>query len=171
MCELIRAAPCALEMVVLRHHLETHRASNTGRIVARSLAGAKLASYAAPDHALNRGLFDGPNTWILYPSPNARVPDVAPERLVVLDATWPQARKMYQRIPELRRLPALALPPPNQALPRMRKTQRPEQMSTAEACIAALRVLGDSSAADHLESTLREAVRRFALPKRKGPSR
>jgi DTW domain-containing protein YfiP len=51
----------------------------------------------------------------------------------------------------------------------MREGKSPEQMSTAESAIAALRVLGEDAAANHLESLLHELVRRFALPRRKGP--
>ncbi len=66
-------------------------------------------------------------------------------------------------------MPTLSLPPPIAALPRMREGKSPEQMSTAESAIAALRALGEDSAAAHLEVLLRELIRRFALPKRKGP--
>jgi DTW domain-containing protein YfiP len=168
MCAQFRQIPCGIELVVLRHYLEFHRASNTGRLVARSLRPSRLLDYAAPDAPLDCSQLAGEDTWILYPSSSARVPETPPKRIIALDATWPQARKMFQRIPELHGLPSLALPPPSAALPRMRKTKSAEQMSTAEACIAALRLFGEEPAAKHLEATLREAVRRFALPMRKG---
>jgi DTW domain-containing protein YfiP len=169
MCGQLSPIPCGIQVVVVRHVLERHRASNTGRLVASCLQGAELLSYAAPEpeHHFDPSTLVEAGSWLLYPRPGARTPQERVERLIVLDATWSQARKMSQRLPGLSRLPALALPAPMRALPRLRQGQCPEHMSTAEAVIAALRHFGEERAATHLEAVLREAVRRFSLPRRK----
>lgn len=151
----------------MRHVLERHRASNTGRLIPHCLQGGQLQEYATPERDFEEAGLAAPDTWLLYPRPGARQPTQAPRRLVVLDATWSQARKMGQRIRGLSSLPAVALPPPQVALPRLRKGREPEQMSTAESVIAALRLFGEDSAASHLEGVLREVASRFALPRRK----
>ena len=167
LCAEITRAPCEIEIIVLRHVLERERNSNTGSLVSRALQGARLLEYASPEHGWDPQELCMPNTSLLYPKPGVSQPARLPSRLVILDATWPQARRMSQRIPELRGMPTLALPPPSQVLPRMRDGAAPEQMSTAESTVAALRLLGQDGPADHLERLLRELVRRFSLPQRR----
>ncbi|MCP4446260.1 MAG: DTW domain-containing protein [Myxococcales bacterium] len=168
LCAEITRIPCGVEIVVLRHVMERRRNSNTGRLVARALEGAKVLEYALREEPLDTAVLAGANTALLYPRPSS-VDAPQPTRLILLDASWSQARRMAQRIPELRSMPSLSLPTPIRVLPRMREGKAPEQMSTAESAIAALRLLGEVAAADHLEVLLRELVRRFALPKRRGP--
>lgn len=168
LCAEITRAQCEVDICVLRHSLEAKRSSNTGRLVGRSLQGATLVDYANPLQPLDFEQLVPENTWLLYPTLGAKVPEKLPKRLIVLDGSWSQARKMAQRIAPLRSLPCLALPPPTQALPRMRKGAKPEQMSTAESVIAALRVMKQWQAADHLERLLRELVHRFSVPSRQG---
>lgn len=134
----------------------------------RCLEGARVLNYADREAEFDVAALSGPDTWILYPQAGAKPSSTAPpKRIIALDATWPQARKMLRKIPALRGLPRLALPCPETSLPRMRRTSSPEQMSTAESVVVALRSLGQTSAADHLEAQLREVVRRFTLPMRR----
>ncbi len=168
LCAQITRAACDVEVVVLRHSLEAKRNSNTGRLVASALQGAELWEYASPDVPIDLNELVVPNTWLLYPHSNASHPATLPKRLIVLDGSWSQARRMAHRIPQLRNLPCLALPPPAKALPRLRKGQSDEQMSTAESVVAALRGLHQEAAACHLEHLLEELVYRFGVTRRKG---
>ncbi len=169
MCDQIQAAPCAIELLILRHTLESRRNSNTGALVASALQSATLVEYANPKNPWDSSLLKAEDTWLLYPSPGAKLPQAPPKRLVILDASWSQARRMAQRIPELRGMPTLALPAPERALPRLRRGANEQQMSTAESVACALRQLGQQRSAEHLEVLLREMVRRFSLPQRRGP--
>ncbi len=131
-----------------------------------ALSSASVIDYATTATPTDTSVLAGPQTALLYPRPSAPSA-VPPTRLILLDASWSQARRMAQRIPELTSMRSLALPQPASALPRMREGHQPEQMSTAESAVFALRHLGETAAADHLETLLRELVRRFALPMRK----
>ena len=146
LCSEITPIACGVEIIVLRHVLERNRNSNTGRLVGAALANAQVLDYAVPSAPLDLDLLAGPATALLYPRPSPK-PDTAPERIILLDASWSQARRMAQRIPQLRGMPSLALPAPTQVIPRMREGQSPEQMSTGESAIVALRLLGEDSAA------------------------
>jgi DTW domain-containing protein YfiP len=87
--------------------------------------------------------------YLLYPDgePPA-APPAGPISLVVLDGSWPQARRMLQRIPEVRGLPRLALPPPAVARPRLRRGRDAGEMSTLEAIACAIAfVEGEAMAA------------------------
>ncbi|HOW57478.1 MAG TPA: DTW domain-containing protein, partial [Smithellaceae bacterium] len=83
-----------------------------------------------------------------------------PERVVVLDATWQQARRLYSRIAVLRTLPRLVLPAPAQQRKRLRKQHRSDGMSTIEAVAAALAKLEGRETAEPLEKLYDEVVRR-----------
>ena len=74
--------------------------------------------------------------WLQYP---ARL------RLVVLDGTWRKSRKMLHLNPLLQQLPRLALQdlPPSRY--RIRKARQLHQLSTLEACCAALAQLEDDA--------------------------
>lgn len=162
MCGDLNKAVCDISIVVLRHILERPKNSNTGGLTCRALQGSMLVDYANLDAPVNFQELTSGDTWLLYPKPGAKVPESLPEKLIVVDGTWPQARRMVQRNPALHSLPCLALPEPKELLPRMRKGARPEQMSTAESIVAALRILGQGKAADHLEWALREMIRRIS---------
>ena len=59
-------------------------------------------------------------------------------RLVVLDGTWRKSLKMLHANPLLQQLPRLALQDVGASHYLIRKAHRPDQLSTLEACCAAL---------------------------------
>jgi DTW domain-containing protein YfiP len=85
-------------------------------------------------------------------------PEPAPRQLVVLDATWSQARRMYRKLEALRGLPTLRLPDTPMVAARLRASPGPGQVSTIEAIARALRILGDTDAAAALERLFDVAV-------------
>lgn len=105
-------------------------------------AGPAQASAAAPRQAVL--LYpDMPQDRALgLPAPSALAPgdlqNPAGLRLVVLDGTWRKSRKMLHLNPLLQQLPRLALAqlPPSRY--RIRKARQLHQLSTLEACCAAL---------------------------------
>ena len=146
LCPGIPLIDTRTHVVVVRHWLEAAKPSNTGRIAALALRRAAVHDYARPAAPLDVGALVTPGTWLLYPEPGApqglagRPP---PVRLVVLDATWAQARRMRQRIAALRGLPRLALPAPTRPRERLRTPSHPDAMATLEAIAAALALLED----------------------------
>jgi DTW domain-containing protein YfiP len=153
-------------LFLVRHALEVHKASNTGRLAAMALGErARLYDYAVRGAAAGvpelAGAVDDGATWLLYPEgePLAAPPEGL-ARLVVLDGTWPQARRMLQRIPELRGLPRLALPPPDEPLLRLRRTREAPEMSTLEAIAQAFAWLEGEAVARPLFELHRTFVER-----------
>lgn len=138
--------------VLLRHAAEIQRPTNTARWAALALPQARLLDYALPGRPFDDDPLRGEGTWVLFPSPGAAAPPAEPpRRIVVLDGTWSQARRMLQRIPALRTLPRLSLPPPA-ARRRLRRPTVAGGMSTLEAVAGALRLLGEPEAAGALEA-------------------
>jgi len=149
-CALIPRLEVPTRFVVLRHASEIPRLTSTARWAALALVGSELVDYALPGPAMDGSALALEDTWILFPSGRPTPPgSVRPRRILVPDGTWQQARRMIQRIPALRTLPRLSLPPAA-AAPRIRRPPIAGGMSTMEAMAAALRFLGHDEEADRL---------------------
>ena len=90
-----------------------------------------------------------PGTFVLFPLPGAPVlsPATAPARLVVIDATWRQARRMLR---QLRGFSFVGLPPGARAQLCLREPPSPGCLSTVEAAARAVACLGHAAAAEQL---------------------
>ena len=170
-----------VEVIFLRHYSERDRLTNTGNWASLALASSRVLEQGVPGAPLDAAELDAPGTWLLYPSPHPPPPGTPPpRRIVVPDATWAQARRIVHRVPAIQRLPRLPLPPaavagmsaglvPGPPMPREaglgRGLRRPPRrgvglggLSTLEAVAAALRALGEPSAADRLERLLADGA-------------
>ena len=148
-------------VVILRHHSEQMRSSNSGRLAHLALAGSVMRDLhghdrVAPDLPIGAG------AWLVYPEgpPRRTAPVPPPAELVFLDATWQQAKRMRQRTPALRGLPILSLDTVGGAL-RMRKAPRPGHVSTIEAIAAALELVEGGEAPEALERLFQLAIERM----------
>ena len=98
LCRDIPRLVTATRVVILRHHGEQTRSSNTGRLAHQALVASALCDLHGPDR-ITPELPIGPGAWLVYPEgpPRAVAPVPPPAELVFLDATWQQARRMRQR--------------------------------------------------------------------------
>jgi DTW domain-containing protein YfiP len=150
-CAEVRVAASRVPVVVLRHTSERALASNSARVVARVLTDARVLDHGAPEGPLV--FATEPGDALLWPLEGGRAAEPGQvRRLIVPDGTWRQARRMVHRIPGLAVLPRLVVPPPDPGLLRPRVPPSPDGMATAEALAAALRVIGDPTAADALDA-------------------
>jgi len=159
LCGWVSPTTHVVEVLVLQHPLEARQAKGSARLLQLSLAHCQVVvgeAFAVPVWPV-----DGKHTLLLYPdsprdtAPDLRVPPPLPPgwlqaaprlRLVVLDGTWRQSRKMLYQSPPLQQLPRLALHnlPPSHY--RIRKAHRADQMSTLEATCYALAQLEGGAA-------------------------
>jgi DTW domain-containing protein YfiP len=165
-------------VLVIQQARERKSQSNTGALLARVLANSNLVLHGLPGALADLSDLEDPRceAVVLFPVPDApvisreSVPEVSGRRriLVVLDATWPQARRMAHRIREVRRLPFVRLP--DGTAPRfiLRKPHRPGFLSTAEAVALALHLLGEAAAAAAVREGL-STVARTVLEERGRP--
>jgi DTW domain-containing protein YfiP len=159
LCAEVPVVATRTRIVIVRHHLEQHRSSNTAR-----LAHLALPNSAIVDHGGFGGIAKLPDltgAWLLYPlgEPMVATPAEPPAQLVVLDGSWSQARRMYRKLP-IRGLPILRLPDAPMAVARLRESPGPGQVSTIEAIAAALRLLEGEAQATPLERLFALAVER-----------
>ena len=125
-------------IVLLQHVLELSERSNTGRHAAAALSSVELRIFGEKDRPVKVDDLEG--AWLLWPGepePEASVP--RPSTLVVLDGSWSQARKMMQRVPELRSLRRWSLKAPEGR--RSLRASPPGGMSSLEAIAEAVAVL------------------------------
>ena len=81
--------------------------------------------------------------------PNARRP-----LFVLLDATWPEARKMFRKSPYLDQLPVLSLAPEQVSRYRLRRSRRDDHFCTCEVAALCLALADEPLAASTLEAYL-----------------
>lgn len=143
----------------MRHVAEERLTSNTARLAGLALLNCRVLPYGggAP---FEEAALAGAGTYLLYPGARSRPPLADVRRLIVLDGTFNQARRMYKRIPALLRMPELALPPPVVPPLRLREPTRRDGMSTLEAIAAALGLVEDPALASALQELFEEFVRR-----------
>lgn len=165
LCAEVPRIATRTRVVIVRHHLERWRASNTGRLAALALTNAQVVEHGGPSPAAD-GLVPRDGAWLVYPEgPPAHVaPAPPPDALVIVDATWHQTRRMRQRLPALRGLPVLHLPPAPMPAARMRESPGPGLVSTIEAIARALRLVEGEAPAAALEALFALAVARMDHP-------
>ena len=73
---------------------------------------------------------------------------------VLLDATWPEARKMFRKSPYLDHLPVLSLQSEQLSRYRLRRARRADHFCTLEVAALCLELAGESHAAQTLQAYL-----------------
>ena len=155
--------------MIVRHHRELHRSSNSGRLAHLALPNSEIIEHGGPGGSAVLPDLDG--AWLVYPvgEPTVVAPVVPPKQLVVLDATWSQARRMYRKL-DVRRLPILRLPDDAMATARMRASPGPGQVSTLEAIAGALGLVENPEIATQLQRLFAVAVEHARASGRRGDS-
>ena len=161
-CSALPRIETATEFVLIRHLTERLLTSNTGRFAALALPNSRIVPYGGGD-AFDDSSLGLPGTALLYCSGPARPLSFVPRRLIVLDGSFRQARRMYKRVAALRDLPELTLPAPTITPTRLRQPPQPDGMSTIEAIAAALSMLEGAATAAPLWALHAELVRRADL--------
>ena len=162
LCPDVAPVSTRTRFLLLRHASEVNRPTNSGRWAALALREARVVDYAVVGREPDLAALSEPGTVVLFPSPHRPRLDAPARQVVVLDATWPQARRMIQRVPALRALPRLGLPPrtPASAADPMRRPPLPGGVSTLEAIAGALELLGEPEAARALDRLHAAALER-----------
>jgi DTW domain-containing protein YfiP len=167
-CPILPTVTTKTEFLILRHIYEAQRPSNTGRLVALSMPNSRIIPCGGGTRIglspIDDEFLRVPGTWLLWPDGTGAESNgsnhTPPARIVVIDATWQQARRLYSTMPALRALPRLVLPAPIRCRDRLREQHRSDGMSTLEAVAAAVAKLEGAEAAKPLEKLYDELVKR-----------
>jgi DTW domain-containing protein len=162
LCADIPTVTTRTRVVIVRHHLERWRSSNSGRLAHLALPNSELVEHGGDIGTAVLPALDG--AWLVFPEgePAARAPVPPPRQLVVLDASWSQARRMFRKLAALRGLPILRLADDAMPVARLRDSPGPGRVSTIEAIARALRLIEGDAAAAPLEALFALAVERAA---------
>ncbi|MGC1174580.1 tRNA-uridine aminocarboxypropyltransferase [Polaromonas sp.] len=168
-CALCPAVPVHAGVCLLMADIEPLKPSNTGWLVADVVADTFAFGWARTEvnPALLALLADPQwQPYLVFPGEfvdSARVvTDVQPADgqdgkrplFVLLDATWPEARKMFRKSPYLDKLPVLSLQSDQLSSYQLRRSQRDEHFCTSEVAALCLALAGEAHAAQVLEAYL-----------------
>ncbi|MFC3114852.1 DTW domain-containing protein [Cellvibrio fontiphilus] len=131
-----------MKIFLLTHERELLRPTNTG-VLAKNAAPEIVERIVWARNEPNPFLLDAinqGNTVLLYPVDDA---DVAPiesfENIIVLDATWQEARKIFNRSPYLKSLPRAQINPQQISRYQLRRNQPEGGLCTAECVMEILK--------------------------------
>lgn len=166
-CALHPEVTTPVGMCLLMADIEPLKPSNTGWLIADVVPDTFAFGWARTevDPALLALLADPQwQAFVVFPGEF-----VAPERVVgdlpdlltgqrplfiLLDATWPEARKMFRKSHYLNRLPVLSLAPEQVSRYQLRRSKRDDHFCTSEVASLCLELAGEPRAADTLQAYL-----------------
>ena len=177
-CGLVVPVRTRHRIVLLCHWKEAGRSSNTGRLVWLCLENLDIRFFNLPDGSSEPiDDLDPDKCLLLFPDERSRPlgPGMVSEpssALVVLDATWRQARRRIRKSPLLSAMKKVRLPEGKPSSFAARRQFSPDRLCTAEAVARALEILGERKAAAavmapfdaYVEACLRERGRKGSLP-------
>jgi DTW domain-containing protein YfiP len=144
-----------VKIFLLTHERELNRKTNTGTIAIDHSAGIVeriVWERVNPNNDLVE-LFANNKALLLYPSDGDSSADIEDfDNIVVIDSTWQEAQKIYNRSPYLKAAPKAVLSPKYQSAFQLRRNQRAGGLCTIECVIELLRIKGREQLADALAS-------------------
>ena len=172
LCALRPAVPTHAGVCLIMTDIEPLKPSNTGWLIADVVASTFAFGWARTevDPALLALLADPRwQPYLVFPGEFVAAGRVVTELLpiearhgkngkrplfVLLDATWPEARKMFRKSPYLDHLPVLSLQSGQLSSYRLRRSRRDGHFCTSEVAALCLALAGETHAAQTLEAYL-----------------
>ncbi|WP_052282229.1 tRNA-uridine aminocarboxypropyltransferase [Kluyvera genomosp. 1] len=161
LCDTIAPHPANSRFCLVMFDTEPMKPSNTGRLIADILPQTEAFQWSRtePPQAL-LDLVKNPDyqPMVVFPSsyagPERRVlsapPSGKPPLFIMLDGTWPEARKMFRKSPWLDNLPLISVDLSRVSAYSLREVHAEGQYCTAEVAIALLDLANDTDAASAL---------------------
>jgi DTW domain-containing protein YfiP len=179
-CSLVPRVETRTRLVLVIHRVEARKPSNTGRLAAACLPNSEIlvrGHAGAPSEPIT--LTPDTRPLLLFPHEDAvplpefearlhassarsesKASNRRPVTLIVPDGTWRQASKVRQRVPGLRDVPCVSLPPDEPSIYRLRAEAHEHGLATLEAIARAMGVLEGLHVRRALEHVFRAMVER-----------
>lgn len=146
-CADLPTVSTGTEIVILRHSREASKTTNSARWASLVLERCTVFDVDG-DADVPLEKLAGEGVAMLFPG-GQPLEEVRPQRLIVLDGTWRQVRRMINHRVALRGLPIVSLPGALPAAgPRLRRAPALTHLSTLEAIAEAVRRLEGDPPAD-----------------------
>ena len=181
-CGVRPAVATQAGVCLLMADIESLKPSNTGWLIADVVHDTFAFAWARTEvePALLRLLADPqwqayvvfPGEFVLPERVVSAVPPMASDKrplFILLDATWPEARKMFRKSPYLDNLPVLSLSPDQISHYKLRRTRRDDHFCTSEVAALCLDLLGENHAALTLQAYLEVYTHHYLQAKHQLP--
>lgn len=162
-CPLVPRIETRTRLALVIHHTELRKPTNTGHLGAACLVNSEV-------HIRGReGTPSAPIEWgartplLLFPHEGEAEPLTpvgGPAMLIVPDGNWRQASKVRARVPGLKHVRCVALPPGPPSIYRLRSEAHAHGLATMEAIARAMGILEGPSVQAALEHVFRAMVER-----------
>ena len=187
MCALRPAVPTRAGVCLVMADIEALKPSNTGWLIADVVADTFAFEWARTevDPALLALLADPQwQPYLVFPGEFVAAERVVTDVLavdpssgtnakrplfVLLDATWPEARKMFRKSPYLNHLPVLSLQSEQLSRYKLRRSQRDAHFCTSEVAALCMELAGETHAAQTLEAYLDVFTNHYLKAKQQQP--
>ncbi|MEI8259618.1 MAG: tRNA-uridine aminocarboxypropyltransferase [Deltaproteobacteria bacterium] len=156
-CDLIPRIETRTRLLLVIHRIEDRKPTNTGRLAVECLPNSEVSVRGFAAESEPRLVIDpGSQPVFLFPAddaiPIARFVDSPrPVTLIVPDGTWRQAFKVRNRVPGMRDVPCVTVPPDAPTRYRLRAEPHKDGLATIEAIARALGVLEGSHVREKIE--------------------
>ena len=183
LCAVRPEVPTLAGMCLLMADIEPLKPSNTGWLIADVVADTFAFSWARTevDPQLLQLLADPQwQAYVVFPGEfvaSERVVQDVPAPVagrrplfILLDATWPEARKMFRKSPYLNALPVLSLNPEHVSRYQLRRSRRDDHFCTSEVASLCLDLAGETLAAQTLEAYLAVYTHHYQQAKHQLPA-
>lgn len=184
LCALRPTVPTRAGVCLLMADIEPLKPSNTGWLIAdvvtdtaafgwsrTAVDPALLAMLGDPQwqpYVVFPGEFVAPERVVTTVGPASAAPGKRP-LFVLLDATWPEARKMFRKSPYLNQFPVLSLAPDQISNYRLRRSRRDDHFCTSEVAALCLELAGEPQAAEVLDAYLAVFTSHYLMAKHQLP--
>lgn len=152
-----------MKITLLTHFKEFDKRSNTGQLVLEILGGAaeqvRWDRMNPPAKLLEE--IEAGGVALVYPGSEEEINDDLSDitQFILIDGTWHEARKIYQRSPYLRNVRRVCLKPEGKSRYNLRKNQKEACLCTAECVIEVLRSTGRGEQAEQLQERFLKFIR------------
>ena len=152
-----------MKFTLLTHFKELEKRSNTGRLVVDVLGAAaeqirwdRMNPPASLIEEINTG-----GVALIYPGASDEKGDdlTGVKHVIIIDGTWHEARKIFQRSPYLRDIRRICLKTSEKSMYNLRKNQKESCLCTAECVIKILRSTGNMAQAELLQDRFMTFIR------------
>ena len=152
-----------MKITLLTHFKEFDKRSNTGQLVLEILGDAAEQirwDRLNPPAQLVEEIEAG-SVALVYPGTAGEDDDDLSDitRFILIDGTWHEARKIYQRSPYLRKVRRVCLKPTGASQYNLRKNQKEACLCTAECVIEILQSTGRIEQAEQLQERFLAFIR------------
>ena len=146
-----------MNILLLTHERELNKPTNTGSIALQNSDGVIeriLWQRKNPSRELVK-LIDNNDALLLYPGENeksAKIEDY--ENIIIIDGTWQESRKIYNKSAYLKRAPKVTLKIADSSVYQLRRNQVPGGLCTMECVIEVLKIKGYTDQSMKLENEI-----------------